>query len=55
MNNLEKEFSENLARIYNKGAHRSGVEGCTRMIDENCDKVEVVGVFLKHLSDKGLL
>jgi hypothetical protein len=25
LDDLEKEFSENLARIYNKGAHASGV------------------------------
>jgi hypothetical protein len=30
---LEQEFSDNLARIYNKAAHKSGVQGCHKLID----------------------
>ena len=32
---LESEFDENLARVYNHGAHKSGVQACMRLIDEN--------------------
>ena len=55
INNLDKDFGENLARIYNKGAHKSGVEGCHRLIDQYFDSQEVVGIFMKNLSDKNLL
>lgn len=31
---LESEFDENLARVYNHAAHKSGVQACMRIIDE---------------------
>ena len=46
---------ENLARIYNKGAHVSGVQMCHKLIDDNCQNEETVGIFLKHLSNKNML
>lgn len=52
---LEKEFGENLARIYNKGAHKSGVNMCHKLIDQNCDSQEVVGIFLRQLANKNML
>lgn len=54
-NELEHEFSENLARIYNKGAHKSGVTGCLRLLKQYSEQPEVVGVLLKQLSNKNLL
>jgi len=44
---LEKDFRENLARIYNKGAHKSGVTACHSLIDQHCQTEEVLGIFLK--------
>jgi hypothetical protein len=55
LNDLGTDFAQNLARIYNKGAHKSGVQACHKLIDENSDSPEVVGVFLLALSDKNLL
>jgi len=52
---LEKQFAENLARIYNKGAIKSGVQGCHTMIDQNSGNPEVVGIFLKTLCNKNLI
>jgi hypothetical protein len=54
-NDLDKEFSQNLARIYDKGAHKSGVTACHKLIDEYCDQPEVVSIFLKALCNKGSL
>jgi hypothetical protein len=55
LNDLGTDFAQNLARIYNKGAHKSGVQACHKLIDDNSDSPEVVGVFLLALSDKNLL
>jgi hypothetical protein len=52
---LEKEFDENLARVYRHASHKSGVEACMRLIDENHGQVEVVNIFLKSLCNKNLL
>ena len=52
---LDAEFDKNLARIYTKGGHKSGVEGCQKLIEENCHSPEVVGLFLKSLCNKNLL
>ena len=54
-NDLEKDFSQNLARIYDKGAHKSGVTNCHKLIDEYCGQPEVVSIFLKALCNKGSL
>jgi len=68
LHDLETEFSQHLARIYNKGAHKSGVQGCHALIDDHCvapPNVDAaiatefhqstVGIFLKALSNKNLL
>ena len=71
LHDLETEFSQHLARIYNKGAHKSGVQGCHALIDDHCvapDNMKnmdaaiatefhqsTVGIFLKALSNKNLL
>jgi hypothetical protein len=32
---LEADFDANLARVYNHAAHKSGVQACMNLIDEN--------------------
>ena len=60
LNDLEKEFNLNLARIYNKGAHKSGVQVTQNLIDENCEHPrevigKICGIFLKALCNKNLV
>jgi len=52
---LEAEFQQNVARIYNKGAHKSGVMKCHQLIEENCHSPEVVTIFLNAMSNKNLV
>lgn len=52
---LDKAFEQNLARIYTRGGHKSGVEGCQKLIADNCQSSEVVGIFLRALCNKNLL
>ena len=52
---LEAEFQQNLARIYNKAAHKSGVVKCHQLIEQNCNSPEVVTIFLNAMSNKNLL
>ena len=52
---LDSAFERNLARIYSRGGHKSGVEGCQKLIAEHCQSPEVVGVFLRALCNKNLL
>ena len=60
LNEIEKEFNLNLSRIYNKGAHKSGVMNCHKIIDEYCAEPrevvgKIVGIFLKAMCNKNLL
>jgi hypothetical protein len=52
---LEADFEKNLARLYSKGGHKSGVEGCHQMIEDNTNNPDAVGIFLNSLSNKNLL
>lgn len=52
---LESEFDENLARVYNHGAHKSGVQACMKIIDQYSGQAEVVNIFLKSLTNKNLM
>ena len=52
---MEKEFQESLSKLYKKGTDKSGWEGCTKLIHQNYQDQESVGVFLSALSKKDLL
>lgn len=52
---LEAEFEANLARLYTKAAHKSGVQGCHKLIDEHCHSSSNVHIFLNSLSKKQYL
>lgn len=54
LNEIQDEFNRHLSRVYNRGSHDSGVQGCQKMIGEYCSSVEVATVFLKSLMDKNV-
>ena len=51
INAVEREFNMSLARIYDKGAHKSGIQECQKIIREFSHSQEAATVFLKALTD----
>ena len=51
ISSVEREFNINLARIYDKGAHKSGIQECQKIIREHSHSQEAATVFLKALTD----
>ena len=54
LKNIEIQFNKNLARVYDRGSHQSGVTDCHQMLQQHCAMIESVPIFLKALLDKAV-
>jgi len=52
LKDIEIEFNQHLARVYDKGSYNSGVKGCEAMIRQHLDNPQAATAFLRALTDK---
>jgi hypothetical protein len=48
---IQREFNNHLARVYDRGAHMSGTEGCLQMINDYSNDAEIATIFIRSLTD----
>jgi hypothetical protein len=51
---IEREFNSHLSRVYDRGAHSSGTQGCQQMINDYSNNAEIATVFIRALTDKNV-
>ena len=54
LNEIEQEFNRHLARVYDRGAHNSGTQGCINMINQYAGNLDASTIFLRALTNKNV-